>query len=90
MDVFALEHSLTLGVDDGTLLVHHVIVLEHVLTDFEVAGFHGLLCGAHALGNALRFDRLAFRHALGHNAGHELGEQTHQIVFERQVETGLT
>ena len=90
VDVLALQYGLTLGIDDGALLVHHIVVLEHVLTDFEVARFHGLLRGAHALGNALRLDRLAFRHALGHNASHELRvEQTHQIVFERQIETGL-
>ena len=37
MDVLALQYGLTLGIDDGTLLVHHIVVLEHVLTDFEVA-----------------------------------------------------
>ena len=90
MDVFALKHGLTLGVDDGALLVHHVVVLEHVLTDLVVAGFDGLLCGAHALGHGLGLDRLAFLHALGHDLGHELGvEQAHQIVFQRQVEAGL-
>ena len=90
VDVFALEHGLTLGVDDGTLLVHHVVVLQHVLTNLVVAGFDGLLCGAHALGHGLGLDRLAFLHALGHDLGHQLGvEQTHQIVFQRQVEAGL-
>ena len=36
MDILALEHRLTFGVDHGTLFVHHVVVLQHVLTDFEV------------------------------------------------------
>ena len=90
MNVLALKHRLTLGVDDGTLLVHHVVVLEDVLTDFEVARLDGLLCGAHTLRHAFRLDRLAFRHALGHDAGDELRvEQTHQVIFQRQVEAGL-
>ena len=37
VDVLALEHGLALGVDDLALLVHHVVILEDVLTDFEVA-----------------------------------------------------
>ena len=90
MDVFALEHGLTLGVDDGALLVHHVVVLQHVLANLIVTGFDGLLRGAHALGDGLGLDRLAFFHALGHDLGHQLGvEQTHQIVFQRQIEAGL-
>ena len=37
VDVLALQYGLTLGINDGALLVHHIVVFEHVLTDFEVA-----------------------------------------------------
>ena len=90
MDILALEHGLTLRVDDAALLVHHVVILEHVLTDLEVARLDGLLRGAHALGHALGLDRLALGQALGHHTRHELCvEQTHEVVLEAQVEAGL-
>ena len=92
MDVLALEHGLTLAVDDLALLVHHVVVLEHVLADLVVAGFDRLLCIAHTLGDALGADGLTFGQALGgHHSGHQLGvEQAHQVILQAQVEPGLT
>ena len=91
VNVLALQHGLTFRVDHGALLVHHIVVLEHVLTNLEVTRFHGLLRIAHALGHALRLDRLTLGHALRHHTGDELRvEQAHEVVFEAQVEPGLT
>ena len=47
--IFAFQHFLTLTVDDLALRVHHVVVLQHVFADGEVAGlqlFLGVLDGA--------------------------------------------
>jgi len=77
-------------VDDLALLVHHLVVLEHILADLEVAPLRP--CPAHARllsrpsstraatssSNDLSITRL-------HQTG---GEQPHQLVLERQVESG--
>ena len=46
-------------VDDGTLLVHHIIVLDQALTDTEVVLFDLLLCALDALRDHWALDHLA-------------------------------
>src|SRR5690349_12191481 len=68
-----LEHGLLLAlprqdltpqpVDDLALLVHHVVVLEQVLADLEVARLDPLLGGADGAGDELVLHRLALLHA---------------------------
>ena len=76
------------AVDRLALLVHDVVVLEQVFTGFEVLRFHGLLRGLDAAGDQPRFDRNAFFHAkaLEQRANPFLGEDAHQVVFEREIE----
>ena len=71
-------------IDNGTLLVHHVIVFEQTLTDTEVIFLHLLLSSLDALGNQWAFDTLAF---LKSEAVHYLSntlrsEETHQFIFQ--------
>ena len=44
-DVLTVQHLAALAIDDLALLVHHVVVLQHVLADLEVAAFQ-LFLGA--------------------------------------------
>ncbi len=84
----AVEREGTQRVDDLTLLVHHVVVLEQPLARLEVLELDallGLLDGAR--------DQRVGEHLtlLGAHRIHQLcdslgAEQTHQIVFERQEE----
>ena len=86
--VDAVENPLAVAVDALPLLVHHLVVFEQVLADFEVALFDLLLGAFDAAGDHPAFDRLAFLHAEpGEHVLHPLaGEDPHQVVFERQVE----
>ena len=76
------------AVDDGTLLVHDVVIVQQGLTDFKVMAFHALLGILDGAGNHVVLDGLAFLHPeFLHEPGKAVGtEQAHEIVFERQVE----
>ena len=76
------------GIDDGTLLVHDVVVVEQRLADFKVMAFHALLGVFDGPGNHVVLDGLAFLHPqLLHQPGKAVRtEETHQVVFEREVE----
>ena len=76
--------------DHLALIVHHVVVLEHVLARIEVARLDLLLRLLQRLVDPGVGDRLAFLQAeLLQHAVHAVGaEDAHQVVFERQVELG--
>ena len=76
--------------DDLALVVHHVVVLEDVLADVEVARLDLLLRLFQRLVDPGMDDRLALLQAeLGQHAVELVRtEDAHQIVFERQEELG--
>src|SRR5215831_9525988 len=84
------ETLTTQPVDDFPLLVHHVVVLEQVLSDLEVARFNALLGRADRSRDQLVLDRLALLHAEPvHDALDPLGaEDPEEVVLEGQVEPG--
>ena len=76
--------------DDLALVVHHVVELEDVLADVEVARFDLLLRFLQRLVDPRVDDRLVVLQAqpLQHRV-HALGaEDAHQVVLQRQVELG--
>ena len=83
-DTFAHQSVATLGVNNGTLLVHHVIVFQQTFTDTEVVFFHLLLCTFDRVGDHLVLDHFAFLETeFVHYAGNTVGrEQTHQVIFQ--------
>ncbi len=86
--VGAVENSLAIAVDAFALLVHHLVVLEQVLADFEVPLFHLFLGTFDAAADNAAGDGLAFLDA---QPGPDVldpfaGEDPHQVVFERKVE----
>ena len=87
--IHPFEQSPPQSVDRFALLVHHIVVLEQMFARFEVLPFHGLLRGLDAARNHPGFDG----HALFHSQALEqfrdplLGEDAHQVVFQRKVET---
>ncbi len=91
VQVGPFENLPTFLVDDGALLVHHLVILQDVLADLEVLAFDLCLRGTNRTGDNLRFDR----HVLGnvepvHDALDGRGvEQPHEVVAQRQVEPGL-
>ena len=79
---------LAIAVDALPLLVHHLVVFEQVLADFEVALFDFLLGAFDAAADHAAFDGLALLHA---QPGQDVldpfaGEDPHQVVFQREVE----
>ena len=54
--VLTAEHLLALAVDDLSLGVHHVVVLQNVLSGPEIPGFHALLGVLHGAGEDLLID----------------------------------
>ena len=86
------QQRVTHVIDHFTLFVVDVIELEQLLTNVEVAAFDlalGLLDG---VGHHAVLDRFTGLHAQGfHEVLHPIrGEDTHQAVFQGQVETAGT
>ena len=71
-------------IDDGTLLVHHIIVFEQVLTDTEVVLLDLLLCAFDALRYQWRLDTLSVleSHAVHPPCYLLRAEQTHELVLQ--------
>ena len=92
LQVLPVEHLPALLVDDLPLGVHHVVVLQHVLTGLEVAGLHPLLGGLDGVGEHLLVQGGVLVHAQGlHHALDALGaEQAENIVLQREEEPALT
>ena len=84
------KHGAAVLVDHLALLVHDVVVFEQLFADFEVMRFDLLLrvgdgAGDHAVLDGDAFFHAEFQHQLRDPLG---GEDAHQVVFQRQVESG--
>ena len=77
------------AVDGLALLVHHVVVFQQVFAALEVLRFDGFLRGFDSVGDHLRLDGHALFHAqLFQQRGDPLlGEDAHEVVFQRQEES---
>jgi hypothetical protein len=87
-DVLAFHQLDALLEDDLALVVHHVVELEQVLADVEVARLDLLLRLFQCLVDPGMDDRLALLEAeLLQHAVHAVGaEDAHQVVLQRQEE----
>ena len=76
------------AVDRLALLVHDVVVFEQVFAGLEVLPFHRFLRSFDAARDQPRFDGNAFFHAqpLQQVRDPLLGEDAHQVIFEREIE----
>ncbi len=89
--LLAEEGAVAQAVDDGALLVHDVVVVEHVLAPHVVALFDALLRPLDDLVHEAVLDGFAFFHAEAvHHLGHALAaaEVAHEVVFEGEEELG--
>ena len=89
-DVLTVEHLAALAVDDLTLLVHDIVVLQHVLADLKVPAFQLLLGAFEGAGDHAVLDGGVLVQLEGiHQAGNAVAaEQAHQVIFQAQVEAG--
>ncbi len=85
-----LQDATALSVDHLSLLVDHVVVLEHVLPDVEVVTFHFDLGIGYGFGNHAVLDRhVLVDPKFTHQPGDALpAESTHELVLQRDVEPG--
>ncbi len=85
--VDALEQAAAQAIDGLALLVHDIVVFEQVLAGLEVLRFDRLLRGLDALGDHARLDGNALLHAeaLEQVGDPLLGEDAHQVVFQREI-----
>ena len=80
-----------LVVDNLSLLVHYVVVLENVFTDFEVTALNLLLSVFDGLGKHPCSNRFILHAELIHDILDSVStEEPHQIVFQGNEELGLT
>jgi hypothetical protein len=82
------KQVVALLVDDLALIVGHIVVLEQLLADVEVAPLDLALRLLDGIGHHAVLDGLALLHAQGlHEVLHAVrGEDAHQAVFQGQVE----
>ena len=91
-DTLSHEGVTTLGVNEVTLLVHHIVVLNQTLTDTEVILLHFLLRTLDRAGDHVVLDHFAIleAHAVHHPRNTLRTEHTHQVVFETHIEDRTT
>src|SRR5664280_541788 len=91
VQILALDDLQAALVDHLALLVHDIVILEHVLARFGVATLHGVLRPLDGLGHHFRLDGDVVRNGPTHDPVHGAGrEEAHQVVFERKEETALS
>ena len=90
MKIVRFDRLVTPPVDDLSLLVHHVVIIDQPLANLEVVCLDLSLRALDALGDQRMRDDLAFLHTQPvHHAGDPFGpEQPHQVVLQRQVKLG--
>ena len=90
--VLSIQYAAALLVDNLSLIVHNLIILKKILSDTEVVALNLLLRFLNRRCQHLMLDLLTFRNTECVENVHQLlrTEQTHQIVFQRNEELGLT
>ena len=87
-DALAEESMVAAVVDVGTLLVHHVVILEQAFTDAEVVFLDAFLGVADGVGDHAALDALALLKSESVEHLHDAvgGEEAHELVLEGYVE----
>ncbi len=90
LEVVAVDDLQPALVDDLSLLVHHLVVLEGILALLRVAGLDGVLGPLDGLGHRLGLDRHLVGQCAPHDPAHGAGgEEAEELVVEAQVEAAL-
>ena len=87
--ILAIQHTSSLFVDDFSLLIHNLVVLQQILTNCKVIALNLLLSFLNRTGKHLMLDLLAFFYSkrLKHLHQSLRAEQSHQVIFQRNVES---
>ena len=90
--VLTVKYLTTLLVDDLSLLIVNLVIVEKIFTDSEVVELNLLLRFLDGVGEHLMLDLLILLNTKGCKHFHQsLGtEQAHQVILKGNVETGFT
>jgi hypothetical protein len=82
--VLAIKNLLSALVDDLALLVHHLVVLQDIFSNFKVSTFNRLLRTLNGLSrrSSLPEERLQGNALVHHPAHRVVRKQPHEVVFE--------
>ena len=89
-DVLAVQHLVALAIDDLALLVHDVVVAQHVFADLEVAALQLFLGALDGGGDHPGLDGgvLVQAHGVHQVLDPLASKQAHQVVLQAEVEAG--
>jgi len=78
------EDGIALGVDEVSLLIQYIIIVEQVFSDFEVSIFHPFLRFLDGIGEHAVLDRLSVLHADSSQDVFQVvrSEETHQRIVQ--------
>ena len=91
-DTLTHQRVVAFRVDDITLLVHHIIVLDEAFTNTKVILLHLLLCTFDGVGDHLMLNHLALleAHAIHQSSQTIRTEHTHQVILHTYKEHTAT
>ena len=91
LDVVSEKNLAALVVNNLSLLIHNIVILKNIFTNFKVAAFYLLLRALYRLGKHSGSQSFFLHSEFIHNALNSLSaEETHQIVLQRYEELRLT
>ncbi len=85
--MIAHEHLAALRINNLTLLIHNIVIFQHILTHIKIARFHFLLRMFNGPRNEFMLNRFILFHAqLIHDRCNIISsEQAQQIILQRQI-----
>ena len=87
-EIFTRENLITTHINDFALLIHNLVVLQYVLTDFAVALFNSCLGALNCFGDHLGLNCLVVWQCSAHHPTKcSSGKQTQQFIVEAEIET---
>ena len=88
--IFPVQNTSSLGVDDFSLLIHDIVILQDIFTGSEVSALYFLLRIFDGLRQHLGFDSLVSRRRqlLHHNLNPLPAEKTDEIVVQSHEKSG--
>jgi len=90
--VLTIQHLTTLFVNDLTLFIINLVIIQKIFTNTKVIKLNLLLCFLNSIGKHLMLNLLILCNTQRSKDLHQSlrTKQTHQVILQRDVETGFT
>ena len=91
MQVHSVEHLAALRVNDRALLIHHIVIHQHVFAAVEVLRLQAFLCAFNGVGENFCVDGrvLIQPEAIYQGCDVFAAEQPHEIVLKGEIDAGF-